>query len=161
MPTEADRSHPGATRRRGCVAVQARSDLREWARRICPRPVWRSCCTGALLRPTTETAPDIVATLLRDLYPISGYTAPHSWIVMTGRRWSAARRRDVASRYKREPGETTCWPVSRGGASTPTIWSSTIGHTCVCIVIEGVTIRQAYTASLGYDTPELARNPAP
>src|SRR6185369_14696313 len=70
--------------------MQARTDLREWARQNLPvAMVAAPAETVDLLRPT-ETAADIVATLL---YPVTD--RPFRQLYEMAVSWSAAQRREV------------------------------------------------------------------
>ena len=131
--------------------MQARGDLREWARQNLPRS------NGAappelvdLIRPT-ETAADIVATLL---YPATDRTFRELYEMAVG--WSAERRRevmDVALRSRTRRDELL--DGFRGGLYAYDMVIDIGAYRDLHRHRRCQQFRQAYQGELGYDTPEL------
>jgi len=131
--------------------MQARTDLREWARQNLPAAVVMAPAeTVDLLRPT-ETAADIVATLL---YPVTDRPFRELYEMAAG--WSAARRREVMdvalqSRTRRDD----MLAGFRGGLYAYDMVIDIGAYRDLHRHRRCQQFRQAYTGKLGFDTPEL------
>src|SRR6185503_9798427 len=131
--------------------MQARSDLREWARQNLPAAVVAAPAEPVdLLRPT-ETAADIVATLL---YPVTRHPFRALYEMAAG--WSAARRREVMdvalqSRTRRDE----MLAGFRGGLYAYDMVIDIGAYRDLHRHRRCQQFRQAYTGELGFDTPEL------
>jgi thymidylate synthase ThyX len=132
-------------------AVQARSDLRQWAGENLPRAASGAPAESVdLLRPT-ETAADIAATLL---YPVTN--RPFRELYDMAASWSAARRReviDVALRPRTRRDELLAG--FRGGLYAYDMAIDIGAYRDLHRHRRCQQFRQAYDAELGYDTPEL------
>ena len=131
-------------------AVQARSDLRQWARENLPPAAGSAAETVDLLRPA-EIAADIVATLL---YPVTN--RPFRELYEMAVSWSAARRREVidvalAPRTRRDEMLTGF----RGGLYAYDMAIDIGAYRDLHRHRRCQQFRQAYDGQLGYDTPEL------
>src|SRR5207247_619256 len=131
--------------------VESRRDLREWARQnLPPAAVAAPAEAVDLIRPT-ETAADIVATLL---YPVT--TRPFRELYEMAAAWGAARRREVMdvalqSRTRRDD----MLAGFRGGLYAYDMVIDIGAYRDLHRHRRCQQFRQAYMGELGYDTPEL------
>jgi thymidylate synthase ThyX len=131
--------------------TQARSDLREWARQNLPQSKGAPRVEMVdLIRPT-ETAADIVATLL---YPVTD--RPFRELYEMAVSWSAERRREVMevalrSRTRRDE----LLAGFRGGLYAYDMVIDIGAYRDLHRHRRCQQFRQAFSGELGYDTPEL------
>ena len=133
--------------------LQARADLRAWARQNLPAPNGGAPEMVDLIRPT-ETAADIVATLL---YPVTD--RPFRELYEMAVSWSAAQRREVIdlalqSRTRRDELLTGF----RGGLYAYDMVIDIGAYRDLHRHRRCQQFRQAYTGALGYDTPKLVED---
>ena len=131
-------------------AVQARSDLKLWARQNLPAAANSSSEPVDLMRPA-QVAADIVATLL---YPVTSRPFRELYEMAAG--WSAALRGEVIdvalkSRSKRDE----LLAGFRGGLYAYDMVIDAGAYRDLHRHRRCQQFRQAYTGELGYDTPEL------
>jgi thymidylate synthase ThyX len=133
--------------------IQARADLRAWARQNLPIPHGRAPEMVDLIRPT-ETAADIVATLL---YPVTDRPFRELYEMAVG--WSAAQRREVMdvalqSRTRRDE----LLAGFRGGLYAYDMVIDIGAYRDLHRHRRCQQFRQAFTGELGYDTPKLVED---
>ena len=133
--------------------IQARDDLRVWARQNLPASHSAPSELVDLIRPT-ETAADIVATLL---YPVTDRPFRELYEIAVG--WSAARRREVMevalrSRTRRDE----LLAGFRGGLYAYDMVIDIGAYRDLHRHRRCQQYRQAFTGALGYDTPKLVED---
>lgn len=133
--------------------MQARTDLTLWAKQNLPPAAATPPAESVdLIRPT-ETAADIVATLL---YPVTDRPFRELYELATG--WSAGRRKEVIdvalqSRTRRDE----LLSGFRGGLYAYDMVIDIGAYRDLHRHRRCQQFRQAYTGALGYDTPELVK----
>ncbi len=131
--------------------AQSRADLREWARQNLPVSKASGCPEMVDLLHPTETAADIVATLL---YPVTNW--PFRDLYEMAVSWSAAKRRevmDVAVRSRTRRDELVAG--FRGGLYAYDLAIDLGAYRDLHRHRRCEQFRQEYSGALGYDTPEL------